>query len=178
MKKSEMGSVLEFRFPEYLIYGVCIAEDPEFGDTLAMYSRKFSSPISKIGDLVQEPIRYKILFFVRTARARKNADILRVVGQMDSTKLPGLDRRFRSNMTGIATQRCWHIVEDGVRTVVPFLTKETALLSSYGIPNMEFIRNTYDRDLYPWSAELLNRGPLNFDPVEFEAEMRAKLAVS
>lgn len=175
MSRSELGSVIEFRFPEYLVYGVCIAEDAGSGDTLAMYARKFSSQISEIGDLAHEPVRYKILFSAKAARSRKNADILRNIGQMDPTKIPSLDRRFRSNMSGIASKPCWHVIENKARTVVPFLTKETALLSNYGIPNMEFIRNTYDRDLYPWSAELTSRGPVNFDPEAFEAEMRAKL---
>jgi hypothetical protein len=178
MIRTEIGSVVEFRFPEYLVYGVCIDEDSQSGDTLAMYARKFILPISGVADLTGEPVRYKILFVVKSARARRNADILRIAGKMQLDELPKLDNRFRSNMSVIASVPCWHIVENKERTSVPFLTKETALLSNYGIPNMEMIKYVYDRDLYPWSAELLNRGPLDFDAETFEREMRLKLQLN
>lgn len=177
MTRGEVGNVLEFRFPEYLVYGVCVAEDSQSGDVVAMYAKKFVSPLASVDELLREPIRETIQFVVKAARARKNKDILRIVGRMDRAQLPVLDLRFRSDMSGIATQPCWHIIEEGRRISVPFLTRETALLSEFGFPNMDFIRTTYDKDLYPWSAELLRRGPLNFDPDAFEAEMRAKLGV-
>jgi hypothetical protein len=167
--------VVEFKFPSYFVYGVCIEENARTGDRIAMYSRQFTEPLSKTEDLHGEAVREKICFVVNAAYSRKNADILRVIGKMDIAHLPELDRRFRSNMSGITEKPCWHMIEGDQRKIVPFLTRETAMLSQYGLPNMDFIRHTYDNDLYPWSAELLKRGPLDFDPDQFEAEMRALL---
>lgn len=175
MTKSQIGNVIEFRLPDYLVYGVCIDEDSRRGDSVAMYARRFREPISSVRDLYDEPVRSKIRYFVRLANARKNADILRVVGKMDPEHFPIMDRRFRGDMSGISEGPCWQIIDGDQRSVVPYLTRETALLSSNGFPGIEVIRHIYDNDLYPWSAELLKRGPLNFDPDAFEAEMRAKL---
>ncbi len=175
MTKSQIGNVIEFRFPDYLVYGVRIEENSRRGDSVAMYARRFRDPISDVRDLYDEQVRGKIRYFVRLANARKNADILRIVGRMNAEHLPVLDRRFRGDMSGMSERPCWQIIDGDQRSVVPCLTRETALLSEDGFPGMEFIHHTYDNDLYPWSADLLKRGPLNFDPDAFEAEMRAKL---
>ena len=45
------------------------------------------------------------------------------------------------------------------------LTRDLATLSVDGIYNLEAIKYYYDNDLFPWSPQLLKRGPLDFDPL-------------
>ena len=175
MKKSYLGAVIEFRFPKWFVYGACIEENPRSGDIFLMFAPKYSGAIRTLDVLYDAPIRHKIKFSVAYARSRKNADILKIAGTIDIARLPSVDRRFRGDMSGISMRPCWQIIDGDQRTVVPYLTRETALLSEDGIPNHNFIADYYENDFYPWSAALLKRGPLNFDADAFEAEMRRRL---
>lgn len=175
MAKESLGAVIEFRLPEYLVYGVCIEADALTGDVIAMYSDKFSIPVTDVADLHGSPIRHKIKFFVQVARSRKLSDVLRVIGMMDSARWPKMDSRFRFDMSGISNRPCWQIIDGKDRIVVPHLTEATAHLSEFEIPNLDYIRNYYDSDYYPWSASQVKRGPLDFDPDMLEKKMRATL---
>ncbi len=174
--KPTLGAVVEFRFPGYFVYGVCIEADPKHGDSLAMYAETFPAPVEDLAALQGRPLRCKIHFFVAHARLRRFADILRVAGVTEPALLPRMDRRFRLDVSGLAGTPRWHILTGQEREVVECLTKETALLSDSAMPNMAAIQTLYGQDLYPWSASQLRGGPLDFDPVAFEAEMRAALA--
>lgn len=175
MKRSYLGSVIEFRLPDYFVYGVVIDENPSIGDTLIMFSPKYKSPIGQLSDLINIPIRYNIMFFTKIAASRKNRDLMQILGKLDIAQLPTVDKRFRLSLAGLSKGGKWQIIEGGSRKVIESLTPDLAFLSEGEIPNIEAIREFYDSDYYPWSAVLTSRGAVSFDPSEFESQQRRAL---
>jgi hypothetical protein len=174
-QKSYLGSVIEFRLTHYFVYGLVFSENKSLGDSLLMFSPKFADPIENIELLYQTPIRCKFLFFAKLVAQKKNADILRIVGQLRVDRIQKIDTRFRVSLEGLAGNSKWQILDEGTRTVVPFLTTETALLSDADLPNVDYIKQYYDADHYPWCAALTRKGATNFDTDQFELEMRRRL---
>ena len=175
MKRSHLGSVIEFRLPDYFVYGVVIEENPNIGDTLVMYAPKYKSPIRQISDLIDIPVRYNILFFAKLAASRKNRDLMKILGKLDIAQLPVVDKRFRLSLAGLSKDGKWQIIQGDIRKAIEVLTPDLALLSEGELPNLEAIREFYDLDYYPWSAALTSRGAVSFDPSEFESEQRRAL---
>jgi hypothetical protein len=58
----------------------------------------------------------------------------------------------------------WWIIDGEDEVWVDRLEREMAYYSDDGVYNLESLKNIYDNDLYPYSAELLRKGPLGFDP--------------
>lgn len=176
-KKSGVGDVIEFRPSNYYVYGVILVEDKARDDTVMMFTPKYESNIKNVGDLYLTPIRCIYRFFGKLARSAKNTDILKVVGKLDVSQFNPVDLRFRNSLAGISEGAKWQITNGDQRFVVPFLTIETAMLSDDGVPNMDYIREYYDSDFYPWSSELVSRGAIDFDAEEHERVQRRGLAL-
>jgi hypothetical protein len=175
-KGSKLEAVIEFNFTTYYVYGVVIEEDESRGDSLLMFAPKYSSPLKELDTLYTAQLRCKFLVPVKHVVTKKNSDLLKFVGRLDIGKLPYVDHRYRVFLPVISDKGKWQIVDGEKRIVVPYLTPETAILSDSVMPNMEYIREYFDADYYPWSAALTSRGSINFDASDLEARMRRKIA--
>lgn len=175
LKKNHLGAVIAFKLPEYYVYGVVIDEDQNSGDSLLMFAPKFRTPLESLDDLYLTSIRCKFLFFYKLATLKRNRDVMSVAGRLDLGRLPPTDRRFRFILPLGTGHPKWQIRDEGTTTLTPVLTQELALLSDAVIPNLDYMRQYYDADYYPWSAPLTSRGPTNFDTKKFEETMRAQM---
>lgn len=178
LKRSYIGSVIEFRLPNYFVYGVVVNENADGGDTIVMFAPKYTSQIETVEELYFAQIRYHILFFSKIAAAKRNQDVMRVLAKLEMSHLPKFDRRFRMCLAGISEGKKWQIVEGDSRSAIHELTPDLAHLSEGEIPNLEAIREFYDADYYPWSAALTSRGLISFDPEQMEAQKRQELEKS
>ncbi|OYU40923.1 MAG: hypothetical protein CFE33_02270 [Pseudorhodobacter sp. PARRP1] len=177
---TRLGWVIEFNLGNAFVYGVVVEEDDEDGDHIVMYSPLFESAVGDVGLLSKLPIRCKFKFFAKFAKSKRQSDILRVIGTMDVANRPMSDGKFRISLghrlsTGELMRGKWHILNGRDRVVVPVATEAIGCLSDADLPNLEYIKDYYERDLYPWSAVLTALGQTEFDPSDFEAKMRAKL---
>ncbi|MDB5664481.1 hypothetical protein [Cypionkella sp.] len=177
---TRLGWVIEFNMGNAFVYGVVVEEDNEGGDHMVMYRPSFERAVGDVGALSKLPIRCKFKFFAKFAKSKRQSDILRVIGTMDVASRPMSDGMFRVSLghrlhTGGLVRGKWQILNGKDRVVVPIATEAIGCLSDADLPNLEYIKDYYHRDLYPWSAVLTELGQTEFDPIDFEAKMRANL---
>lgn len=177
---SRLGWVIEFNLGDAFVYGVVVEEDNEHGDHMVMYRPLFQKALDDVDAISKLPIRCKFPFFAKLAKSKRQSDVLRVIGTMDVASRPMSDGMFRVSLghrlhTGELVRGKWQILNGKDRVVVPIATEAIGCLSDADLPNLEYIKDYYHRDLYPWSSVLTELGQTEFDPIEFEAKMRANL---
>ncbi|WP_212700359.1 hypothetical protein [Thalassovita aquimarina] len=161
-----VGQIVEINLGSFYCYGICTHDLGKQGHVLRMFARKLGKPADDISKFSSdEPVRMVIHFPLRYA---KDEPEIRLIGRRRLSRIEAKLPKFRS--LGLARHdempKGWWIIDGDKETWVDALTHEMAGYSDDGFPNLEAIKDLYDRDLFPHSPELLCRGPLAFQMTE------------
>ncbi|MEM9715216.1 MAG: hypothetical protein AAF826_01735 [Pseudomonadota bacterium] len=158
-----VGCVVEFHLPIGYVYGLCTHDLNKEGQILKMFKSIYSSSMVFDEAILGDDLRMHARFPLKYAMSEPD---IKVIGKARLSKQDQVMPKFRS--LGLAKKgempKGWWIIDGDSETWVTSLNREMSFYSEDGFPSLPILNEYYAKDLYPFSKELMQKGPLNFSP--------------